>query len=109
MKLKSGAGAVVRDDAGAFLPAMLKREETVIGEHRGIRMPVDREDAALVLRIRERRMFLLHRRFRRHREEASANRNANQSLQTADRFRVAFDGAANGVEPIVVKGFERPG
>src|SRR3954466_4788038 len=41
---------------------------------------------------------------------ASANRNANQrSSQTADRLRFAFDGAPNGVEPIIVDFRDRPG
>src|SRR2546430_16019738 len=40
---------------------------------------------------------------------ASANRNANQrSSQTADRFRFAFDGAPDRVEPVVVNFGERP-
>jgi hypothetical protein len=37
-----------RNDAGAFLTAMLKSKESVVGEHRGIGMVEDREDAAFV-------------------------------------------------------------
>ena len=37
-----------RDDARAFLPAMLEREEPVVGEHGGIRMTENGEDAALM-------------------------------------------------------------
>ena len=54
---KGLAGAVAGHDARAFLPAMLEREETVISQHRGVRMTEDREDAALVLGKRERAGF----------------------------------------------------
>ncbi len=54
MKLKGGAGPFARHDPGAFLPAMLEREEAVVSQHRGVRMAEDREDPALVLRIRVR-------------------------------------------------------
>ena len=46
---KGLAGAVARHDAGAFLPAMLQREEAVIGQHRGVRMTEHPEKSALVL------------------------------------------------------------
>ena len=47
---KRSAGPVAGDDAGAFLAAMLQREKPVVGEHRGVRMAEDGEEAALVLR-----------------------------------------------------------
>ena len=47
---KGLARAVARHDAGAFLPAMLQREQSVIGQHRRIRMPEHAEEPALVLR-----------------------------------------------------------
>ena len=37
------AGAVAGDDAGAFLPAMLQREEAVIGQNGRVRMTEDAE------------------------------------------------------------------
>ena len=47
--------AVARDDAGALLPAMLQREEAVVGQDRGIRMAEDarrrRTRAAGMLRV----------------------------------------------------------
>ena len=43
-------GPLRRHDAGAFLAAMLQREEPVIGQDGGIRMTEDAENAALVLR-----------------------------------------------------------
>ncbi len=47
---KGLAGAVARDDAGALLPAMLQREQAVIGQHRRIWMTEYAEKPALVLR-----------------------------------------------------------
>ena len=44
------AGPRRGDDAGAFLAAMLEREQSVISQHRRIRMPKHAKDAALVLR-----------------------------------------------------------
>ena len=44
------ARAVARDDAGAFLAAMLQREQTVVSQHRGVRMTEHGENAAFVLR-----------------------------------------------------------
>ena len=81
MKLEGSNRTGARGDAGAFLPAMLEREQTIIGQHRGIRMTEDREDAALVLWKREMRVFDILRRSKGHRDGASANRNANQSRQ----------------------------
>ena len=52
MHVEGGAGAVARDNARAFLAAMLQGEKTVVGQDRGIRMAEDAEDAALVLRKR---------------------------------------------------------
>ena len=46
---KGLAGAVARHDAGAFLPAMLQREQAVIGQHRRVRMTEHAEKSALVL------------------------------------------------------------
>ena len=37
------AGTVARDDAGAFLAAMLQREQAVIGQHGRVRMTEDAE------------------------------------------------------------------
>ena len=53
LMLKKGlAGPVARDDAGAFLAAMLEREETVVGQHGRVRMTEHAEKAAFVLRDR---------------------------------------------------------
>src|ERR1700730_4123133 len=81
MKLEGRAGPVARHDARALLAAMLKREEAIVSQHGGIRMAVDREDPALMLGKRECWVFGIHCRFKRHREQASANRIANQSRQ----------------------------
>ena len=51
VKLETRAGSVARDDAGALLPAMLQREQPVIGQHRRIRMTEHGENAAFVHRI----------------------------------------------------------
>ena len=40
-----------RDDARAFLSAMLQGEEPIVGQDGGVRMAEDGENAALVLRI----------------------------------------------------------
>lgn len=75
MELKRRARAVCRDDAGAFLSAMLQGEESVIGEDRGVRMAKDRENAALMLR--EELCFALvalRERIERHHLQASINR-----------------------------------
>ena len=53
MQLEGRSGAVARDDAGAFLPAMLEREEAVIREHSGVGMAEDRENPAFVLGKRQ--------------------------------------------------------
>ena len=50
MQLKGRAGPVAGDDAGAFLPAMLQREESVVGQDGRVRMTEDGKNAALVLR-----------------------------------------------------------
>ena len=44
------AGAVARDDAGTFLPAMLERKETVVRQHRRVRMTEHAEESAFMLR-----------------------------------------------------------
>src|SRR5438132_12896396 len=49
---KGLAGAVACHNAGAFLPAMLQREQSVIRQHRRIRMTEHAEKSALVLRER---------------------------------------------------------
>ena len=43
--------AVATDDAGALLPAMLQSVETVVGQLRGIRVPVNAEDTTIVFWI----------------------------------------------------------
>src|SRR5262249_17974911 len=43
---------VAGDDAGAFLSAMLERIKAVVGQLRGIRMPENAENAAIILRIK---------------------------------------------------------
>ena len=48
MEEKVRVGAVARDDAGAFLPAMLQGKEAVVSEDGGIRVPEDGEDAAFM-------------------------------------------------------------
>ena len=50
MHLEGRAGAVARDDAGAFLPAMLQGEEPVVGQNGGVRMTEHAEEPALMLR-----------------------------------------------------------
>jgi hypothetical protein len=49
--LASQLSRVGRDDAAGFLPAMLERVESEIGEARGLRVAVDAEDAALVAKF----------------------------------------------------------
>jgi hypothetical protein len=39
-------GAIVRDDAGGLLPAMLKRVQAERGQRRGLVMAEDAEDSA---------------------------------------------------------------
>ncbi len=65
---KKGRAAAVRShDPGALLPAMLQREEAVIGQDSGVRVAEDRENAALVLRKHGAfRVFGEHRRIRGH-------------------------------------------
>ena len=49
---KGRARPVARDDPGAFLSAMLQRKQTVVSQHRRIRMAEHTEKSALVLRKR---------------------------------------------------------
>ena len=49
---KCRAGPVARDDARALLAAMLEREQTVIGQHRRVRMAEHAEKSAFMLRER---------------------------------------------------------
>ena len=48
---------VAGDDAGAFLPAMLQRVKTVVGQFGGVRMTENAEHAAIMFGI----ILLLHR------------------------------------------------
>src|SRR5437868_11531157 len=50
MQLEVAARPVAGDDAGAFLAAMLQREQTVIGQDRCVRMTEYTENSAFVLR-----------------------------------------------------------
>ena len=43
--------AIAGDNAGGFLPAMLQRIEAEIGQIRGLFVPVDAEDRALVVKL----------------------------------------------------------
>ena len=116
MQLKGRSRAVARHDAGAFLPAMLEREEAVVGQHGGVRMAEDREDAALVLRKRVRfgRLDVP----RRNQEAScpynpSSERRFNHSFERESSTTVddaASDSASlrrkrafNGVIPVVVQ------
>src|SRR5437588_9270525 len=68
---KGLVGAVTRHNPGAFLAAMLQREQAVIGQHRRIRMTEHAEESALVLWER----FVIRRfsgDFRGHCEETSS-------------------------------------
>src|SRR5437762_4255185 len=47
---KAGPRAVACDDPGTLLSAMLQRKQTIIRQHRGVRMTEHAEKAALVLR-----------------------------------------------------------
>src|SRR4051812_33656377 len=47
---KSCPRTVARDDAGALLAAVLQREQTVVSQDSGVRMPEDAEETAFVLR-----------------------------------------------------------
>src|SRR5437867_12190100 len=70
---KGLAGTVAGHNPGALLPAMLQCEQTVIGQHRRIRMTEYAEEPALVLR--ERRaigQFLVRRGFRGHHARTSS-------------------------------------
>src|SRR4051812_30889567 len=49
--------AAARDDAGAFLPPMLEREQAVVGENRCVGMTKDGENSAFVLRESQRGVF----------------------------------------------------
>ena len=51
---KARARAVAGDNAGAFLSAMLQREQAVVRQHCRVRMPEHAEKAALVLRQQSR-------------------------------------------------------
>ncbi len=50
MHEKAGPGPIAGDDAGALLSAMLQRKQTIIRQHRGVRMTEHAEKPALVLR-----------------------------------------------------------
>src|SRR4051812_24607547 len=67
MQLEGRTRTVAGDDAGAFLATMLESEESIVGQYRCVRMAEDGKDPALVLRIGQRRIFRVHRRFERHR------------------------------------------
>lgn len=56
MALELRVCPVGRDDARAFLAAVLEREETIVGHQRGIRMSMHGEDAALVFWLIRRRI-----------------------------------------------------
>ena len=43
--------AVARDDAGRLLPAVLQRVQAEVRDVRGLGVPVDAEDAALVVEV----------------------------------------------------------
>src|SRR6266481_5221650 len=47
---KAGPRPIAGDDSGALLSAMLQRKQTVIRQHRGVRMTEHAEKPALVLR-----------------------------------------------------------
>jgi hypothetical protein len=47
---KAGPGPIACDDPGALLSAMLQRKQTIIRQHRGVRMAEHAEKPALVLR-----------------------------------------------------------
>ena len=52
MDQKRRAGAVARHNSGAFLAAVLKREQAVVSQDRRVRMTEHAEKTALVLRKR---------------------------------------------------------
>src|SRR4051794_39276148 len=43
--------AIARHDPRAFLPAMLQRVKAVVGQFRGVRMPENAEDAAIMFGV----------------------------------------------------------
>jgi len=47
---KAGPRAIACDDPSALLSAVLQRKQTIIRQHRGVRMAEDAEKPALVLR-----------------------------------------------------------
>jgi len=47
---KAGPRPIACDDPGALLSAMLQRKQTIVRQHRGVRMTEHAEKPALVLR-----------------------------------------------------------
>src|SRR5207248_5758853 len=75
-------GAVAGHNPGAFLPAMLQSEQTVIGQHRRIRMTEYAEESAVVLRERfVIRRLLGCRDFRGHDKETSSKSSSGSIFQ----------------------------
>src|SRR5262245_2209682 len=50
MHEKAGSGPIACDDSGALLSAMLQRKQTIIRQHRGVRVTEYPKKSALVLR-----------------------------------------------------------
>src|SRR5882757_5774352 len=57
---KAGPWPVACDDPGALLSAMLQRKQTIIRQHRGLRMAEHGEKSALVLRQNSRVWHLVY-------------------------------------------------
>src|ERR1700752_4819021 len=60
MQLEGRTGSGRGHDAGAFLPAVLEGEKTIVRQHRRVRVTEHAEDAAFVHRIRR----IRHEKFR---------------------------------------------